>query len=127
MYYAQLDDENKVKAITESNVPVIGDNIIQIQSYDLSLLRATWDGVNFIPAVVPKKINFADLIRSVSIAKQKQLFALAESNEDIKHGLNMIYACGIGKSDESWVDLFLTALVAIDFITQNQKNNLMGV
>ena len=57
MYYAQIDKNGKVKAITESSSAVTGDGVIEIQSYDISILNHTYEDGIFIPpspGVTPK-------------------------------------------------------------------------
>lgn len=55
MYYAQINDDNVVFAITETNAPVSAPDMIEIESFDTSLLGCTYSSGQFIPPAPPLK------------------------------------------------------------------------
>ena len=75
----------------------------------------------------PKAIDFSDLISKLSLAKRKQLWALASTDEDVNDFLRLVSIQNVRLVDEPCVSDFLTALVATSFITQEQADNLLGI
>lgn len=60
MYYAQIDDAGCVFAVSELAGSVIGQNMIEIDGLDSSLIGATWDGSAFIKktaSTVPSSVT----------------------------------------------------------------------
>ena len=53
MYYAQINDDNVVFAITETSAPVSAPDMIEIESFDTSLLGCTYSNGQFIPPPPP--------------------------------------------------------------------------
>lgn len=49
MYYAQINDNNVVFAITETSEPVSAPDMIEIESFDTSLIGCTYSNGQFIP------------------------------------------------------------------------------
>lgn len=61
MYFAQLDSDNIVVSISQSERAIEGDHIVEIQDYDLSILKKKWNGSVFeevieeVPNIVPMR------------------------------------------------------------------------
>ena len=53
MYYAQINDDNVVFAITETSEPVSAPDMIEIESFDTSLIGCTYSNGRFIPPAPP--------------------------------------------------------------------------
>ena len=49
MYYAQIDDNNVVYAVTQTAEPVNQSDMIQIESFNISLLGYTYSNGVFTP------------------------------------------------------------------------------
>lgn len=53
MYYAQINQDNVVFAITETSEPVSAPDMIEIESFDTSLIGCTYANGQFIPPAPP--------------------------------------------------------------------------
>ena len=53
MYYAQINHDNVVFAITETPVPISAPDMIEIESFDTSLIGCTYSNGRFIPQAPP--------------------------------------------------------------------------
>lgn len=53
MYYAQINHDNVVFAITETSAPVSAPDMIEIESFDTSLIGCTYSSGQFIPPAPP--------------------------------------------------------------------------
>lgn len=53
MYYAQINGDNVVFAITETYAPVSAPDMIEIESFDTSLIGCTYSSGQFIPPAPP--------------------------------------------------------------------------
>lgn len=53
MYYAQINDDNVVFAITETSAPVSAPDMIEIESFDTSLIGCTYSNGQFITPAPP--------------------------------------------------------------------------
>jgi hypothetical protein len=57
MYYAQLNNQNIVVAVTETSEEVNAPNIVLIDSFDASLLGATYANGDFVKPPAPPEIR----------------------------------------------------------------------
>lgn len=55
-YYAQIDENNICIGVSQNPLPIERDDMIQIDSYDLSLLRKVWQNSEWIenPNPIPE-------------------------------------------------------------------------
>lgn len=53
MYYAQINHDSVVFAITETSTPVSAPDMIEIESFDTSLIGCTYANGQFIPPAPP--------------------------------------------------------------------------
>lgn len=53
MYYAQLNQDNVVFAVTETSAPVSAPDMIEIESFDTSLIGCTYSSGQFIQPAPP--------------------------------------------------------------------------
>lgn len=53
MYYAQINQDNVVFAITETYAPISAPDMIEIESFDTSLIGCTYADGQFIPPAPP--------------------------------------------------------------------------
>lgn len=69
MFYAQIKD-GEVKAITESQKPITGDGIVEIDSFDTSLLEAAYNGSKFTKKEVIQepKDGIDDILKRIEVS-----------------------------------------------------------
>lgn len=92
-YYATLNSENICNGISQLNDEVVADNLIELASYDTSVLGKMWTGSEWVdnpnpPEPQEKPVTLEDL--------QAQIKELQSQSTQSSEQINEIYAAQAG-------------------------------
>lgn len=81
MFYAQLNESNVCVGVLETGGKIANDSLVEIESYDISLLgktyvQGTWENVN-----VEEEISEEEFFKAQSLLNQNKILA-AQMEQD---------------------------------------------